>query len=130
MTEALKCWKCGVELGGLLLPLSRREECPACGADLHTCRFCSHYAPARAGGCDEERAEEVFDKERANFCDFLEPDPGAHRPAGNAGAAQVRAQLAELFGEAPPEAGGEALSDAERAQAELERLFGGGSDRE
>jgi len=134
MSDPLSCWKCGAVLE-LLLPLSRREECPACGADLHCCRFCRHFDPRVAGQCREERAEEVTDKARANFCDYIEPNPHAYDGAKSSDAA-ARAQLAELFGEAPvadvqdaKDAGETPVSEADRAMEELKRLFGEGPDK-
>ena len=49
----------------------RREECPHCGADLHTCIQCKFYAPGHHNDCREPQAEFVSDKERANFCDYF-----------------------------------------------------------
>lgn len=123
MGDALNCWHCGKPLGELLLPLSRRETCRHCAADLHCCRFCRHYDPAVAGGCREERAEQVNDRTRANFCDYLAPRGDAFQGASVDDRA-ARAQLAELFGDAPP--ADPSLSAEEKARAELERLFGGG----
>ncbi len=53
------------------MPLRRRDECPACSADLHVCRLCEFYDTSVAKSCREPVAEEVTDKERANFCDFF-----------------------------------------------------------
>ena len=133
MSQPFNCWKCGAALA-LLLPLSRREECPHCGADLHCCRFCREFDPGVAGQCREERAEEVNDKTRANFCDYLRPDPDAQRPAARSDAERARAELAELFGDAPASPAAAQPSDAppseaERALAELRRLFGDAPDK-
>jgi hypothetical protein len=129
----LACWKCGTELKGVILPLSRREVCAACGADQHACKLCRHYDVRVADMCREERAERVSDKERANFCDYFDPTPGAYKPAQAAGAAAAKHRLAELFGEqtamgsepgGKPETGTEARSTVEQARAELDKLFG------
>lgn len=50
---------------------SRRDECAACGADLHVCRNCSFYSPGRSNECEEPQAERVVEKDRANYCDFF-----------------------------------------------------------
>ncbi len=133
MSDELMCWKCGAALQGVILPMSRREECAACGADQHVCKMCRHYAPQRAGQCTEDRAEDVADKERANFCDYFSPREGAFRGAqGGATVASadaaVRAQLAELFGDEPPAEDAAQLSPEDAARAEFERLFGGGEE--
>jgi hypothetical protein len=118
--KGLVCWKCGAELKGVILPLSRREVCAACNAEQHVCKLCRHYDPRVADMCREERAETVSNKERANFCDYFDPRAGAYKPA-QTGAAAARQQLDELFGKPAP-SGGESAAD--KARAELEKLFG------
>lgn len=101
----LLCWRCGHSLAGLTLPLRRLEECPGCGAQLHVCRLCASFAPRRPKGCREEDAEEVRNKESANFCDFFRPGAGAFDPATQTAERQAREALAGLFGgdrAAPP----------------------------
>ena len=71
------CWKCGASLDDEPLPLARTAECAACNADLHVCRLCEWYDTAVAKSCREPVAEEVHNKERANFCDYFQPRPGA-----------------------------------------------------
>lgn len=121
MTEAMVCWKCGASLDELPLPLGRREECPACHADLHVCRMCRFYDTGVAHACREPVAEEVKDKERANFCDYFQARPGAYRPADDAPAHAARSQLDALFGGASTPG---SPTDAEAAREELEKLFG------
>lgn len=123
MSEELVCWRCGAALVGVILPMSRREECAACGADQHVCKLCRHYAPGRAGECDEERAEVPSDRESANFCDWFEPRAGAFR-SGAAAAGGAAAELAALFGDQPPAAGADEPSESERAEEALKKLFG------
>jgi ribosomal protein L40E len=98
MAHDLVCWRCGASLALLTLPLRRREECPACAAELHVCRMCTAWNPRVTKQCREDAAEEVRNKEQANFCDYFRPRPAAF-DAGRAGAeAQAREQLAALFG--------------------------------
>lgn len=119
--EDLVCWKCGTSLAGVALPLRRLEECPGCGADLHVCKLCEFYDTRVAKHCREPVADEVKDKERANFCDYFQPRPDAYTaPTGEGDAA--RAQLDALFGVAPDAGSGGSGADA--AKSELERLFG------
>jgi hypothetical protein len=118
---SLVCWKCGASLAELSLPLRRLDECKRCNAELHVCKLCEFYSIAVAKHCREPIAEEVKDKERANFCDYFKPRPGAYSAAGQEAAAKAKAQLDALFGGAP--AAGDAPSAAEKAQAELEALF-------
>ena len=98
MAHNLVCWKCGADLGALTLPLSRRDECPRCRAELHVCRLCVDYAEHLAKKCREPTAEEVSDKTAANFCDFFKPRPGAYVAPDTAAATRARSELERLFG--------------------------------
>jgi hypothetical protein len=117
----LVCWKCGSSLAQLSLPLLRLEECKKCGAELHVCKLCEFYSTSVAKHCREPIAEEVKDKERANFCDYFKPRPGAYSTVGVDAAAKAKADLAALFGGTTPTAA--APSAADKAKAELEALF-------
>ena len=94
----LVCWKCGTSLAVLPMPLSRLAECPKCRAYLHACRLCEFYDPRLPSQCHEERAEEVRDREGANFCDWFKPRPNAHRPPGEGKTPAAKAKLDDLFG--------------------------------
>ena len=98
MAHDLVCWKCGASLAALTLPLRRLEECPRCRAELHVCRLCVEYDTRVAKHCREPIAEEVRDKERANFCDFYKPRPGAYTAPNTAEVERSRAALDKLFG--------------------------------
>jgi hypothetical protein len=50
-----------------------RDECD-CGADLHVCKCCSFYDVKSYNECREPSADVVREKERANFCDFYQPN--------------------------------------------------------
>ena len=96
---SLVCWKCGASLAGMLLPLSRRETCPSCRAELHVCKMCRHYDAHRAGQCRELAAERVADKTHANDCGWFVPRPEAYKGGGAAMAQASRSALDALFGE-------------------------------
>jgi hypothetical protein len=98
MAHDLVCWKCGAALAALSLPLRRLDECPKCRAELHVCRMCAEYDTRVAKHCREPIAEEVRDKEQANFCDFFKPRPGAYTAPNTAEVAKSQAELAKLFG--------------------------------
>lgn len=107
------------------LPLSRLDQCPDCGVDLHVCRQCRHYAPGLPDGCREDDAEEVRNKTAANFCDYFTPDATAFDGREAGAAAGARQQLDALFGEADKEAAGDKAESAEDAlRREAEKLFG------
>ncbi|MGD2055336.1 MAG: hypothetical protein PVJ15_00905 [Gammaproteobacteria bacterium] len=95
----LVCWKCGASLEQEPLPLARLAECRACHADLHVCRLCEFFAPRVARQCREPVAEEVQDKERANFCDYFQPRPDAFIAPDTQPARTARRQLETLFGD-------------------------------
>ena len=126
------CWKCGAELKELILPLSRREECPACRAELHVCRMCEWYDPRVSDHCREDRAETVSDVTRANFCDYFKLSTDTFSEKQNTKQSAAKAELEALFGgdgdkhkEAVSDDGvEEALSKEEAAKRELAKLFG------
>jgi hypothetical protein len=123
----LVCWKCGTSLADYTLPLRRLEECRTCGAELHVCRMCEWYSIAVAKHCREPIAEEVKDKERANFCDYFKARPGAFSDSGTTAAAKAKSDLDALFGggasaKGPASAQAEP-SAADRARAHLDALF-------
>ena len=97
MNEELVCWKCGASLSELSLPLLRLDECKVCGAALHVCRLCQFYDTGKAKHCREPIAEEVRDKERANFCDYFKPRPNAWSNKPRSDAEKARAELEALF---------------------------------
>jgi hypothetical protein len=121
-SSLLSCWKCGASIAELSLPLSRLDECKKCGAELHACKLCEFYNVTVAKHCRETIAEEVKDKERANFCDYFKPRPGAYSNAGQDAASKAKSDLEALFGGANPASA--EPSAAEKAKAELEKLFG------
>ncbi|MFT5313107.1 MAG: hypothetical protein ACI8Z9_001592 [Paraglaciecola sp.] len=84
-----------------MLPMSRREECPGCNADQHVCKMCVHYDSRNRGSCNEERAESVSDRERANFCDYFKPSNGAFNAASLKQTQDAKAKFAALFGDEP-----------------------------
>lgn len=93
----LVCWKCGASLEALGLPFSRTDECRACRAEVHVCRMCRFYDTGKAKGCAEPVADEVRDKERANFCGYFEAAGG--RFMSKAGATELAKNALEtLFG--------------------------------
>ena len=94
----LVCWKCGADLAALTLPLSRRDECARCRAELHVCRMCVDYDTRVAKHCREPTAEEVSDKTHANFCDHFKPRPAAYTPPDTVAVDRARTELERLFG--------------------------------
>lgn len=98
MSSKRVCWKCGAPIGALPLPLSRLAECPSCRTELHVCRMCRFYDTGVAKHCREPIAEEVKDKQRANFCGYLELADDAYHAPDLASEQVARARLDDLFG--------------------------------
>ena len=83
--------------------------------------MCRFFNPRYSDRCDEPAAEPPRDPERANFCDWFKPAPGAWRGGNDADAA--RARLAALFGEAPAGDAQPPPDPQEEARRRLEALF-------
>lgn len=99
MTQGIACFRCGASLGMLSLPLSRRDQCPDCSADLHVCKMCVHFDATVPRQCREDGAEDVTEKERANFCDWFAPSDAAFDPARKSQAEAAKNALSALFGD-------------------------------
>ena len=87
----MTCGRCGAPLSAG--PVSRRDACPGCGADLHACVQCGFHAPGSYNDCREPQADRVVDKERANFCDWFRLGPGVPQASRD----DARARLEALF---------------------------------
>ena len=131
MAVALTCWKCGVSLAEVPVPFARVAECPACRADLHVCRMCEFFDPGVRRGCKEPVADEVSDRERANFCGYFTPvagvGPGVGPGAGDGAARAARTELDALFG--LPSSVPHSAGDEDEARRRLDELFGDDSSR-
>ena len=99
MTHNLACYRCGASLSALSLPLSRRDQCPDCSADLHVCRMCVSFDNTVPRKCREDGAEDVTDKERPNFCDWFKPSDKAFDPMRKSDADAAQEAWAALFGD-------------------------------
>ena len=121
-TRELACWKCGHLLQEVLLPLPRLAKCRSCNADLHCCRQCRFYDTTVSKQCREPIAEPVQDKQRANFCGYLEPDPDARQAPGQNKTTAPRADLNALFG-LEPGSGQASGTDTDSARRKLDDLF-------
>lgn len=116
MDETIACYRCGASLEALSLPLSRRDLCPGCGGYLHVCRMCRHYDPGVPRQCREDDAEDVNDKELANFCDYFVVAAGAFDAARRQQSDRARDALDALFGDGREDEGpdGDPFAEAEK----------------
>ena len=99
MSHTIACYRCGESLGSLSLPFSRQDECPGCHNPLHVCRMCEYFDASVPRQCREDDAEDVYEKERLNFCDYYKPSESAFDPARKADADAAAQALADLFGD-------------------------------
>jgi hypothetical protein len=93
--------------------------------------MCEYYDPRVAMSCRETIADEVKDKERANFCDYFAPLPDAYRGHAGEVSSAARMQLDALFGGDAGKARNDNVkavsrSEADIAREQLEQLFGSG----
>lgn len=66
----IACPSCGKNIS-IPEPIGRRDTCPLCTADLHTCRNCIHFDPGSYNDCREPQADRVVEKASSNFCDYF-----------------------------------------------------------
>ncbi|MCP3868730.1 MAG: hypothetical protein GY703_11670 [Gammaproteobacteria bacterium] len=90
-----KCWNCSVELGPL--DYGREDVCSGCRKPVRVCRNCRWYSPGRPNACEEPMAEEVMDKERANYCGFFEPTTPADKSGDTPSADELKKAAEDLF---------------------------------
>ena len=89
--------------------------------------MCEFYDTSVSRSCREPVADEVQNKEKANFCGYFKPIAGAFEARDNAAADEAKAKLAALFGDenaVEKDAGHKPLSEEDKAREELNRLFG------
>lgn len=79
-----KCHKCGATIE--LEEVFRRDECGACGVDLHVCLNCEFFERGRANDCREPQAERVVEKDRSNYCDYFRFRQAGEAPSGKGSA--------------------------------------------
>jgi len=120
--KKLVCWACGASLSAIPLPLSRRDQCETCNADLHVCLLCEWYRPNVSKQCHEPIAEEVRDKEHSNFCDYFKIKPDAFNPNKDDAANAAKAELDALFGNANTSTTSP-KSDEDKTREQLDNLF-------
>ena len=98
MDQELYCFRCGESLRTLTPPISRQDTCPSCACFLHACRMCINFDPSVPTQCSEDDAEDVVDKEKANFCDWFKPSPNAFDATGKQAHDKASSSAEALFG--------------------------------
>ncbi len=97
MSHNVRCHRCGLSLSHLSLPLTRRDHCPGCGTELHVCRLCLSFDLNAPGQCTEDDAEDVKEKDLANFCEWFAPSETAFNPEEKTEADRALESLEALF---------------------------------
>ena len=92
---SVPCFSCGTKIE-FVDKLSRKEECPKCGADARVCKNCEFYDPKVYNECRETQADRLQEKERSNLCDFFKPRTDGHTSEKDKAAA-LRAAAEALF---------------------------------
>ena len=91
-----RCADCGTLLPSLT---EATGPCPKCGAELHACQQCTHFAPGRRFECTQPIPERIPDKRARNDCTFFAPRVTVEREAssGSRGPDDARRALDNLF---------------------------------
>ncbi|MFT7260284.1 MAG: hypothetical protein ACI9MS_002149 [Glaciecola sp.] len=124
MSQNLTCWQCGNPLENVIFPMSRREICAVCDADQHVCKMCKEFDGRNS--CNEPIAEDVTDREKANFCDYFSPSGEVFLKTTKEKQQNAKAQLAALFGVEPEvdNTSDESLTPGELAERKLREMLG------
>jgi len=85
--------------------------------------MCIYYDPAVTKACREDDADEVREKERANFCDYFRPAEDTFDAARGASEKKAVDKLQSLFGDSDAEPDNPDAS-ADSATQAAEDLFG------
>jgi len=94
------CHQCGWEWDLNVNP-GRSESCHGCHADLRVCLNCEYHDARAAHQCRERRAEPVFEKASANYCEWFEfvKREWQGKPDVSAKEDEARERLRKLLGE-------------------------------
>ena len=97
MSHSICCFRCGTSLSAMSLPIARQDLCPECGVELHVCKMCIHFDANVARQCREDDAEDVTQKELANFCEWFEPSETAFESGRKSEADLALEELEAMF---------------------------------
>lgn len=75
----------------------RSDQCPDCGADLHSCRGCRHFDPTRRHQCREQIDTPVGNKEAANYCEWFSARDAMKGSSGMKGTPDARSDRKKRF---------------------------------
>jgi hypothetical protein len=86
-----RCYKCQNPV--TLEFISRRDECPSCGSDLHICLNCIFFDKTKSNKCREPQAEFVKEKDRSNYCDYFRFKDDTQKKSGKEEAEKLWGEL-------------------------------------
>ena len=89
------CWNCGQSLSKS--DYGRETLCLRCDKPTRVCRNCRHYVRGRPNDCEEPLADEVMDKEKANFCSFFDPNLEPESAVGDTSQSDLLKAAEDLF---------------------------------
>lgn len=69
-TSASRCFSCATPLPA---GIDFKGNCPKCGADLHSCKQCSHFESSTRFQCLKPIPERIAVKDKANECAMFSP---------------------------------------------------------
>jgi hypothetical protein len=72
--------------------IGRKDECPHCHKDMHSCKNCHYYEPGAHNECSETISEYVPDKDKANFCGMFRAFEGERTAPVDMNAAKAKLQ--------------------------------------
>lgn len=69
-TAASRCFSCATPLQ---VGIDFKGNCPKCGADLHSCKQCTHFESSTRFQCLKPIPERIAVKDKANECTMFSP---------------------------------------------------------
>ncbi len=113
------CHNCGRD-NKIIGKVVRGDECAHCKAEMHCCKNCRFFDPAKNNQCRETQADYVREKVRDNFCEYFEANrnfPLHERSAETQRTENARGGFDKLF---KGDKGGNKSEDAKDA---FDKLF-------
>jgi hypothetical protein len=80
--------------------------------------MCRHYNPRYVGQCDHDFADKVLIKDKSNFCSHFRPNPGAYEEVADTGKEKAQQELESLFGSGQESSEAGEQGDDPRSEAE------------
>jgi hypothetical protein len=100
LAMAYYCHKCRNEVEFVVkvgIKVGRADTCAHCAADLHACKNCRFYDPARHNHCRIPEADFIRDREAANFCPHFDILDRNTPPEADDSVQKARAKLDHVF---------------------------------